>query len=384
MSVGVDTSSEEQLLRETARSFIERHAPEDDVKDWDHEGTYPVGLFRAMAELGWYGLSVDEELDGQRAMLMSALCQEVGRASSDLVALFNLTASGIRDVERWGTPAQQERLIDTALRGDVRFSIAVSEPDVGSDSANVKATARPDAGGWILNGQKTYCEGAGLPDTLIAVYARTGDSPRKRDNLSVFLVPADDPGVRIHRMPSLGRNISGVYEVFLEDVRVDGEALLSAPGDGWRILANRLELERILISSGFVGSASRVIEMTAQYANEREQFGQPISAYQGVTHPLAETYVELDAARCAVERTARLWDAGRPCGVESAMAKVLTGKLYAEASARAMEIQGAYGYVRDHTLPMHHSDGIIARVVAGPPSVMLNVVARKLGLGGRR
>jgi alkylation response protein AidB-like acyl-CoA dehydrogenase len=384
MTVSLEITGEEQLLRETARGVIERHAPEDDVKNWDHEGIYPAELFRKIAELEWYGLAIDEDLDGQRATLMSALCQEIGRASSDLVALFNLTASGIRDIQRWGTAEQQQRLIEPALRGDIRFSIAVSEPDVGSDSAAVRTTARPDGDGWVLNGQKTYCEGAGLQDTLIAVYARTGESERKRDNLSVFLVPADHPRLRIHRMPSLGRNISGVYEVFLEDVHVGADALLGAPGDGWRILENRLELERILISSGFVGSASRVIEMTAQYATERVQFGQPIAAYQGVTHPLAEKYVEVDAARCAVERTARLWDAGRPCGVESAMAKFLTGKLYAETSAKAMEIQGAYGYVRDHTLPMHHSDGIIARVVAGPPSVMLNVVARKLGLGGRR
>jgi alkylation response protein AidB-like acyl-CoA dehydrogenase len=135
-----------------------------------------------------------------------------------------------------------------------------------------------------------------------------------------------------------------------------------------------------MISSGFLGSVGSVLDMTIAYANEREQFGHTISSYQGVTLPLAEMYVRMDAARCAVQRSAGLFDAGLACETQSTMAKFLCGQIYAEASALAMQIQGAYGYVRDHTLPMHHSDGIIARVVAGPPAVQLNFIARSMGL----
>jgi alkylation response protein AidB-like acyl-CoA dehydrogenase len=181
-------------------------------------------------------------------------------------------------------------------------------------------------------------------------------------------------------MPALGRNISGIYEVFLRDVQLPPDALLGQVGQGWEILKQRLVLERIMISSGFVGSSSAVIDMTVTYANEREQFGRPISSYQGVSLPLAEMHLRLDAARCAVRRSAELFDRSLPCDVESTMAKFLCGQIYAESSALAMQIQGAYGYVRDHTLPMHHSDGIIARVVAGPPSLQLDYVARSMGL----
>ena len=390
MSNTAALESEDQIeLRKVARSLFAKHASEQDVRIWDEEGSYPVDLYREIAALGWYDIVADGPVDGH-AGLLAALCEEIGRGSSDLVALFNLNLSGIRDLQRWGTPEQQAKYVEPVLRGEGRFSIAVSEPDVGSDAASVSTRAEPvgteatghgpAGGGWILNGQKTYCEAAGLPGTVMEVVAKVGDGGRKRDHLAVFLMPVDTPGIEIRRMPALGRNISGIYEVFLRDVVLPQDALLGEAGQGWQILRERLVLERIMISSGFVGSSSAVIDMTVTYANEREQFGKPISSYQGVSLPLAEMHIRLDAARCAVRRSAELFDRGVPCEVESTMAKFLCGQIYAESSALAMQIQGAYGYVRDHTLPMHHSDGIIARVVAGPPSLQLDYVARSMGL----
>jgi alkylation response protein AidB-like acyl-CoA dehydrogenase len=372
-------TDDQQELRRTARALFAKHASERDVRIWDEEGSYPESLYQEIAGLGWYDIVADGPIDDTAGLLV-ALCEEIGRASSDLVALFNLNLSGIRDLQRWGTPEQQERYATPVRRGEGRFSIAVSEPDVGSDAASVVTRAEPGAEGWILNGQKTYCEGAGLPGAVMEVLAKVGDGERKRDHLAVFLVPVDMPGVEVRRMPALGRNISGIYEVFLENVELPAEALLGEVGQGWQILKERLVLERIMISSGFVGSSSAVIDMTVAYANEREQFGKAISSYQGVSLPLAEMYVRLDAARCAVRRSADLFDRGLRCEVESTMAKFLCGQIYAESSALAVQIQGAYGYVRDHALPMHHSDGIIARVVAGPPSLQLDYVARSMGL----
>lgn len=377
---GNTLESEDQIeLRKTARSLFSRHAPERDIRIWDEEGSYPVHLYQEIAALGWYDIVADGPVDGQ-AGLLAALCEEIGRGSSDLVALFNLNLSGVRDLQRWGTPEQRAKYAEPVLRGEGRFSIAVSEPDVGSDAASVSTRAEAAEGGWILNGQKTYCEAAGAPGTVMELVAKVGDGERKRDHLAVFLVPVDTPGVEVRRMPALGRNISGIYEVFLRDAVLPQDALLGEVGQGWQILKERLVLERIMISSGFVGSSSAVIDMTVTYANEREQFGRPIASYQGVSLPLAEMHIRLDAARCAVRRSAELFDRGVPCEAESTMAKFLCGQIYAESSALAMQIQGAYGYVRDHTLPMHHSDGIIARVVAGPPSLQLDYVARSMGL----
>ena len=382
MQTSAFSESEEQAqLRATARAFVTRHAPERDVRGWDEEGSYPEQFYREIAKLGWYDMvaDADEPIEDTAALLVT-LCEEIGRASSDLVALLNLNFSGIRDLARWGTREQRQTYAAPVLEGNGRFSIGVSEPDVGSDAASVATRAERAGDGWVLNGQKTYCEAAGLPGTVMELLVKVGDSDRKRDDLAVFLVPADHPGVEVRRMPALGRNISGIYEVFLHDVRLPESALLGRPGQGWQILKERLVLERIMISSGFLGSVASVLDMTVTYANERTQFGRTISAYQGVTLPLAEMFVRADAARCAVQRSAALFDAGVACEVESTMAKFLSGQIYAEASALAMQTQGAYGYVRDHTLPMHHSDGIIARVVAGPPAVQLNVVARAMGL----
>lgn len=378
MSYKLETD-EQAELRNTAKALFSTHASDRDVRIWDEEGTYPVELYKRIADLGWYDIVTTDDLEGT-AGLLTALCEEIGRRSSDLVALFNLNLSGVRDLERWGTHDQRERYATPVLAGDGRFSIAVSEPDVGSDAASVSTKAERRGDTWVLNGQKTYCEGAGLPGTVMELVAKVGDEGRKRDRLAIFLVPVDSPGVEVRRMPALGRNISGIYEVFLRDVELADHALLGDVGQGWSILKERLVLERIMISSGFVGSSAAVLDLTVNYANEREQFGKSISSYQGVSLPLAEMFVRLDAARCAVRRSAELFDRGVPCEVESTMAKFLCGQIYAESSALAMQVQGAYGYVRDHPLPMHHSDGIIARVVAGPPSLQLDYVARSMGL----
>lgn len=374
-------TEDEQLLVDAAREFLAKEASDDLVWRWDEAGEYPSELFQKMAELGWFEMGLTDDGDRRLATRLVALCEELGRASSDIVALYNLNVSGLRDVVRYGSEGQRERIVPAVLNGERRFSIAVSEPDVGSDSAAITTQAVRDGDGWRLSGQKTYCEGAGLPGALIAVYAKTGDQGRKSQNLSVFLVDGDHPDLTVRRMPALGRNISGIYELFFDDLTVPADAVLGGVGDGWSILKQRLVLERLMISSGFVGSVRTLIDKTVKYANEREQFGRPIGDYQGVSHDIAAAYVRYDAARCAVRRSAALFDRGEPCELESTMAKLNTGQLYADVSATAMQIHGAYGYVLDHSLPMHYADGIIASVVAGPPHLQRNVVAHHLGLG---
>lgn len=369
-------SEQEQLLRETVRNFVLKEAPEEKVKEWDEQGSYPRELFDKIAELGWYELAFAES---DRAQLLVAFCEELGRASSDLVALYNLNASGSLSIERYGSEALKQRVIPQVMSGARRLSIAVSEPDVGSNMAALSARATRVDGGWVLSGQKVYCEGAGIDGAIIEVYARTGSSGG-RDDITAFLVDADHPRMNMHRMPSLGRNISGVYEIFLEDVDVTDDAVLGEVGQGWDILNRRLTLERLMVSAGFLGCAGALIDAMIVYANKREQFGKPIGAYQGVSHQIADLFVRLDAARCALFRTAALQDAGGARRVDSSMSKLLCGQLYADAAAAAIQIHGAYGYIRDHTIPMHYADGIIATIVAGPPQIHRNVIARHLGL----
>ncbi len=384
MSGDWELTNEESLLRDAVRDVVQTEADGDRVRRWDEADEYPVALFDQIATLGWYELALDVEDGLNKARAHMLVCEELGRASSDLVALYNLTLGGIMDIAAWGSAEQREHLIPEAIAGRKRFSISVSEPDVGSDSAAVKAHAVSSGDSYRLSGQKSYCEGGGLPNTVIELYVRTGTEGRKRDNLSVFLIDADTPGLELRRMPSLGRRMSGVYEVFFDNLEVPASAMLGKPGDGWRILSQRLPLERLRISAGFLGCIKTVIDMTVMYANEREQFGQPIAGFQGVAHPLADLYVRYDAARTSLWRTANLMDRGADAQFETTMAKLLTGQLYADATAVAMQIQGAYGYIRDHTLPMHYSDGIIATVVAGPPAVQRNVVAHYMGLRSRR
>lgn len=373
---------ETAMLREAARQFVASECDEWRCLEWDKAGEYPRAVFDQIAAMGWYGIGIGEDAGGAGggARDLLVVAEELGRGSTDLVACYSLTVSGLRNLISHGTPEQRDRLVPAIMDGSVRLSIAITEPEAGSDSASLTTSARRDGDRYLVKGQKTFCEAAGLPGTLIQLYARTDPDARRQRGISMLLLDPAAPGVTLRRLPTLGRNITGVYEVFLDDVEIPAADLVGAEHNGWRELGAELPLERLIISAGFVGATLQVLDDTLRHVREREQFGRPIGNFQAVAHPLVDLYTRAEAIRLLVYRGGELHEAGQPHVKEASMAKAASAELYADATRCAMQLHGGYAYVTEHPLTMHYADSVIATVAGGATQIQRNIVARLLGL----
>jgi alkylation response protein AidB-like acyl-CoA dehydrogenase len=369
-------------FRESVRRFVQNECNEWLALGWDRAHTYPQHVFDQIAKLGWYGVGIPESAGGTGggALDLIVLCEELGRGSTDLVACFSLTASGLRTLVGHGTEEQKATLVPKLMDGSTRLSVSVTEPQAGSDAASLTTSARLVDGEYVVNGQKTFCEAAGLPGTLVQLYVRTDPAAAKHRGISMLLLDPTSPGVTLARLPTLGRNITGVYEIFLDDVKIPQDNLVGASEAGWQMLAEELPLERLIISAGFVGATLQVLDDTLRHVKEREQFGRQIGSFQSVAHLLVDLATRAEAARLLVYHGAQLLDRGLPFEKQAAMAKIAAAELYADAARYSMQMMGGYGYVTEHPLTMHYSDSVIATVAGGASQVQRNIVARQLGL----
>ena len=377
------TTENAETLREHASAFVQKECNQWLAREWDEKCVYPKHVFDKLAQLGWMGIGIPEEDGGSGggATELIVLCEELGRGSTDLVACLSLTASGMRTLVSHGTAEQRASLIPQLMDGTKRLSISISEPDSGSDSASLSTTAvRRDDETFVVRGQKTWCEAAGHPGTLIQLFVRTDPSVAKHQGISMFLLDPATPGVDLRRLPTLGRNITGVYEVFLDDVEIPAANMVGHENGAWRMLMTELPLERLMISAGFVGATLQVLEDVLDHVKERKQFGQAVGNFQGVAHPLVDLFTRAESIRLLTYEGVRLLDSGQDAGRYAAMAKLAAAELYADAARQAILFMGGYGYIREHPLTMHIADSVIAPVAGGPSQIMRNLVARTLGL----
>lgn len=375
-------TDEQLLLQKTAREFVARACPPERAKEWDETGTYPEDLFRSMADLGWLSLPFPEEVGGADGGIaeLCILAEQLGRASLDVAMCYAGTFIPGLTLHRWGTPAQHERYLTAMMEGRTRFAVAMSEPDVGSDVASLRTTATDAGDHFVVNGQKAWCTGAGVPGTMIAMYVRTDpDAPRHR-GISLLLVDPATPGVEIRRTPTLARHILGTNEVFLTDVRVPKENLVGPLHGGWEVMLSGLDVEKILMSAAYVGTAQATLDDALAYAREREAFGRPIGTFQAIAHPLADLQTDIDSARLLSYRAAYLLAAGKACTREGAMAKLKGSETYVAAARLGMQILAGHGFSTESLMSFRWRESIVATISGGTSQIQRNAIARSMGL----
>jgi alkylation response protein AidB-like acyl-CoA dehydrogenase len=375
-------SDETAGLRAAAHRFVQARCNERLCLGWDQAGEYPKDVFDQIAALGWYGIGIPESQGGAGggATELLVVAEELGRGSTDLVACYSLTVSGLRTLVATGNEQQRASLVPALMAGTTRLSIGITEPEAGSDAASLRATARRDGDYYVVNGQKTFCEAAGLPDTLIQLYVRTDPAAPKHRGISMLLLDPRSPGVTLSRLPMMGRNITGLYEVFLDDVRIPATNLVGEPDRAWPALAAELPLERLVIAAGFVGATLQVLDDTLRHVKGREQFGSRLGDFQAVSHSLVDLSTRAKATQLLVQHGGALHDAGCDYIAEASMAKIAASELYADATRLAIQLHGGYGYIREHPLTMHYADSVIATVAGGASQIQRGIVAKQLGL----
>ncbi|MGV0793197.1 acyl-CoA dehydrogenase family protein [Mycolicibacterium sp. XJ1819] len=375
-------SEEHAALQQVAHDFVDRHCPPRLAKEWDEAGTYPAELFTAMADMGWIGLPFPEEAGGGdgSAMELTLIAEQLGRASLDIAMCYIGSLIPALTVYKWGTDTQREAIKTSMIPGRSRFAVAISEPDTGSDAAALRCSAVDAGDHFVVNGQKMWCTGAGLPGTDIMMYVRTAKGERKHDGISILIVNAETPGVSLRKAPTLARHILGTYEVFLEDVVVPKENLVGEQDDGWSVMLSNLELERVLMSGGYVGVAQATLDEALEYSKERTAFGRPIGNFQSLAHAMADMQVEIDSARLLAYRAAWLLSQGKACSREGAMAKLKGSETYVAAARLGMQICAGHGFSTESVMSFRWRESIVAPISGGTSQIQRNGIARSMGL----
>jgi alkylation response protein AidB-like acyl-CoA dehydrogenase len=375
-------TDEQEMLRATARQFVADVCPAERAKEWDEQSAVPPELFKGLAELGWFSLPFAEADggDGGGAVELILIAEELGRASFDVAMCYiGVLIPGIT-VFDWGSDAQRAFVRDEVMTGRRRLAVAVSEPDSGSDAAALRTVAQDRGDYFLVNGQKMWCTGAGLPDTTIATYVRTGPREPKHEGISLLLIDPQADGVDVRRTPTLARHILGTNEVYLSDVVVPKQNLVGPQDKGWSVMLSTIELEKVIITGGYLGAAQATLDEMLTFAKTRHAFGRPVGTFQALAHAMADLQVEIDSARLLAYRAGWLLAQGKPCGREGSMAKLKGSETYVAAARLGMQVCAGHGFSTESVMSFRYRESIVATISGGTSQIQRNAIARSMGL----
>ncbi len=373
-------TEEETLLVETVRAFIDRDV-KPTVRDVEHANEYPEAWIEQMKRIGIYGLAVPEEYGGSP---VSTRCyvlvtQELSRGWMSLAGAMGGHTVVAKLLALFGTEEQKRAYLPAMATGDVRATMALTEPGGGSDLQNMKTTALPDDGDLVINGSKTWISNA-RRSGLIALLCKTDPSAKPaHKGISVVLVE-HGPGLAVSRdLPKLGYKGVESCELTFDDCRVPASAVLGGvPGKGFAQMMKGLETGRIQVASRALGVASAALEDALRYAQDRESFGQPIWKHQAVGHYLADMATKLTAARQLTFHAADRYDAGERADMEAGMAKLFASEVAMEIALNAVRIHGGYGYSTEFDVERYFRDAPLMIVGEGTNEIQRNVIASQL------
>jgi acyl-CoA dehydrogenase len=341
-------SSEQELYRDGVRAVCARF-PESYWQQVDAEKRYPDEFVRALTDGGWLSVLIPTKYGGAGLGIVEAcvVLEEIN-ASGGNAAVCHAQMYTMGALLRHGSEAQKRRYLPEIAAGRLRLqSMAVTEPDAGSDTARITTFARRDASGYLVNGQKVFTSRIQHSDLLLLLARTTPpqDVARKTDGMSLFLVDLREAGSSIEVRPIETMVNHETNAVFISDLRLPSEALVGEEGAGFRQVLDGLNAERILIASQSVGDARWFVDRCVAYAGERVVFGRPIGANQGVQFPIARAFMHARAAAMLRWQAASLFDAAKACGAEANMAKLLASEAAWEAADVAMTTFGGSGMV---------------------------------------
>ena len=381
-------TDEQKMMIETARRIGEDFGL-DYWREKDRKKAFPGEMWKAICEAGLCGVALPEEYGGSgRGMLDMALIVETlcaTGAGSTLGQLFmsNPIFGGVA-ISRYGTEAMKRDLLPGLIGGDLHFSMALTEPNAGSNTLEMRAYAAPDGDGFRLNGQKIWITNVEASHKILVV-ARTvkyEEAQQRTAGITMFLVDKEREGIAHSAIDKLGTNAIPSSTIFFENVRVEPEEVVGTLHGGWRQLLDVLNTERIVTTAGLVGTIELALKLATDYARERKVFGdRPIAAYQGLQFPLAQAYAEMRCAQLMNRHAAALFDAGLPFGSQANVAKLIAAQACADATERAMQTMGGMGYSKEFHVERLWRDSRLFRFAPVSEEMILNYIAQhELGM----
>lgn len=372
----------QELLRASVRRMLDRVATPEYVRAADVQARYPYELYDAFVEMGLIAMVFPEEYGGLggNAMDVAIISEELGRTSYDFLCGYSTCVFNGLNLLHHGSEAQKRHFLPKLINGEVRMSIAMTEPDAGSDAGAMRATARREGNDWVLNGQKVFSSASGAKNNVISVYAKTDTSVPYKNGISLFLVDNTLPGLQLKKLDTLGRRSIGTYEIFFDDVRVPGDCLVGEADRGWSYMLAGLQLERLMTTAGYSGAAQSALDQAATYARQRIQFGRPIGDFQAIAHMLADMQTEVEASRLLMLHAAWQLAQGQDALRTLTMAKLMGSETYVKVANNGMQILGGYGYINEFDMQRHFRESRSTTIAAGTSQMQRNIIAKFMGL----
>ncbi len=375
---------------EVIREAVAKLCAQFDDEYWlakDREGGFPYDLHQALAKDGWLGICIPEEYGGsglgiREASVMMQAISESGAGLAGASAV-HMNIFGLNPVVVFGTQEQKQRMLPPLVQGKEKACFAVTEPDTGLNTTQLKTRAERRGDHYLLNGLKTWISTAQVTEKML-ILARTTPLEEVKDRtggLSLFYTDLDRRYVTVREIDKMGRKAVDSNELFIEDLVVPMNDRIGEEGRGFHYILHGMNPERILIAAEAVGLGRLALARAARYAKERIVFGRPIGQNQAIQHPLAECWIELEAANLMVFHAATKYDQGLPCGAEANAAKYLAGEAGFKACQTAIMTHGGFGYAKEYHVERYLREMLIPRIAPISPQLILCFIAEKvLGL----
>ncbi len=369
------------------RDAVQKHCSQFSDEYWlevDQHGEFPYEFHKSMAEAGWLGVAMPEAVGGAGLGITEAaiMMETVSEAGGGMTAASSIHGPvfSLEPIARFGTEEQQQRMIPPVLSGEQKMCFGVTEPNVGLDTTKLKTRAEKCEGGYRVNGEKIWITNAHVADKMMLLARTTPleECERRTHGLSLFFTDLDKSKVETQLIPKMGRHAVGSNMLFINDLFVPEEDRIGNEGDGFKIILQGLNPERILLGAEAIGLGRVAIQRAAQYAQERVVFDRPIGMNQGIQHPLAKCWAQVESANLMVLQAAGKFDRGEDCGVEANAGKYLAAEAGFEACHTAMLTLGGMGYAKEYHVERYLREVLIPRTAPVSPHMILNYLAERV------
>jgi acyl-CoA dehydrogenase len=384
--VDLSFTPEQQAIRDAVLKLCEKFG-DDYWAAKDRDGGWPHEFHKAFADAGFLGVAMPKEYGGAglgvtESCIMTEAMSEAGGGGA-AAACLNKYTYGLQPIVAFGTEEQKQRWIVPMIEGREKNCFAITEPNTGLNTLELRSFARRDGDDYVISGSKVWTSSAQVADKMLILVRTTPvDQVKKRtDGLSVFYCDLDRRHVEVREIDKMGRKSVDSNLLFIEGLRVPAADRLGEEGKGFRYILHGMNAERCLVGAGAIGLGKLALSKAVRYAKERVVFDRPIGQNQGIQHPLAECWMELEAARLMVYHAASLYDQGKPCGAEANSAKYLAGEACFKACTTAVMTHGGFGYAREYHVERYLRESFIPRIAPVSRELILCHVAEKvLGL----
>ncbi|MFC6199660.1 acyl-CoA dehydrogenase family protein [Ponticaulis profundi] len=376
--------SEDQIA---IREAVAKTCAQFDDEYWlktDETGEWPEKFTKAMADGGWLGIAMPEDVGGAGLGLTEAaiVMQAVTRSGAGFsgASAIHLNIFGPKPLEKFGTPEQRTEHLPKIISGEQKMCFAVTEPNSGLDTSSLETRAEKTNSGYTISGRKIWTTGAQRADKILIIARTTPKDQCAKPylGLSLFYTDFNRAKIEAKPIPKMGRKAVECNMLFFDGLEVPKEDLIGEEGAGFKYLLQGLNPERILFCAEAVGLGQAALEKAAQYAKERVVFGRPIGQNQGVAHPLAKAWAELEAANLLGFKGAALYDAGEDCGAEANAAKYLGAEAGFNACEAAVLAHGGMGYAKEYHVERYMREAMLARIAPVSREMILNYISERV------